>query len=676
MRRTMNPGTKVWRWARCNERVTGDRGGQPEGPAKGGALHSVMGVVFPRIIDNQLRAKKPDLTRRHLVIRKLGAAVTPLLLATGFVVAFQPQIASAAQNTTTPRLTVCSKGPAGYSSFSLNGGKSFGLKAGQCSVNRLARVGLNKVTETRAASSSELKSISVSPSRTVVNSSIKTATVSLKLAARASATVGYTNAKVQTAGTGYIELCKYGEDRWTQGDFTFTISGVAAPVTVLAGTCAAPVAVPAGSVTIHETEPANFNLAGVTTVPSTALSSVNLSAATATVTVPTGVNVETSFYNEAALGVVKVCKTLAANAAALEGDTFVFDVSWSFTPPSPSAPISGSGTVAVTAAMATGVTVCEPFSTLLPVGTAVSITEDMAASPANTSPTVTGIIPPSANNGSTSTTANLIVAQGATDALFTDGALGYIEVCKNPVETFGQDNTVGAQPFSFSVDGGPAFTVTAGSCSAPMQVAVGNHTVQESLSNDFYFVSVSTVAADDPSGARLLSGATMNPATVSVPYGGVGNETVVTFTNHTQGSQIKVCVEQTSPDANLGGATFDVTGTTSNGVSISSVLTLSPSTSNPTGLICGSLTPIFDAINGSGNNPVTFSLTESAGPGVPAGTDIANVIYQGNGSGPSPDSFPQALGTSFSFTAGMGENVVTFVNGRTASGTDSLRPSA
>jgi hypothetical protein len=586
------------------------------------------------------------------------------------VAGFAPQAANAAQKKA-PEVSVCLRNSGvGTFRFSVNGGKSFGLN-GSCATLK-GRAGLNKVTELWApARYSKVKSISVSPSKTVVKRSVKTATVSLRLKSGVKARFGYTNSKVRATGTGYIELCKYGyeNNKWTQGDFTFYISGVSKPVTVLAGTCAAPVAVPAGSVTITEKEPAHFVLKKVTTDPSTALTSVNYSGASATVMVPSGVNVETSFYNEPQLGVVKVCKTLAANAASLVGDTFYFDVTWTFTAPSGMA-MSGKGLASVTAASTTGVTVCKPFATL-PVGTYVSITEDMSLSPPDITSTVTGIVPPSANAGSTSTMANLIVAPGATDAMFTDGALGYIEVCKNPLQSYGQDKGAGNQPFPYSIDNGPVFWVNAGSCSAPMQVAVGDHTVTEGLNKYFYLTNVSTVAADDPTGARLLSGPTANPAKVSVPYGGVANETVVTFTNHTQGAQIKVCAEQTSPDANLGGVTFDVNGRTSNGVSISAVLTLYPSTSNPTGLVCGNLTPIFDAINGSSNSPVTFTLTETAGSGVPVGTDIANVIYQGNGSGPSPDSFPQALGTTFSFTAGVGENVVTFVNGRTSGGSGS-----
>jgi hypothetical protein len=74
----------------------------------------------------------------------------------------------------------------------------------------------------------------------------------------------------------------------------------------------------------------------------------------------------------------------------------------------------------------------------------------------------------------------------------------------------------------------------------------------------------------DPFGVRLLTGGgptntvnysavPVNPASVTVPYGGVGNETVVTFGNVVDGTQFKICKQETSSDANLAGSTFNFT---------------------------------------------------------------------------------------------------------------------
>ena len=96
--------------------------------------------------------------------------------------------------------------------------------------------------------------------------------------------------------------------------------------------------------------------------------------------------------------------------------------------------------------------------------------------------------------------------------------------------------------------------------SQAFQVPAGTATVQEYNTNpDFYLANVSTVGVTDPTGSRLLSGSTTNPATVSVPFGGVNNETVVTFTNDTNQAQFKVCTAQTSPDAALVGDAFPYT---------------------------------------------------------------------------------------------------------------------
>jgi len=587
--------------------------------------------------------------------------------------ALAPQPATASSRTAAaPHLMVCSanKGVGSFR-FAVNGGKSFALAGGCKTV--VGKAGVNKVSETSApANYRQVRSISVSPSKLVVSSSVKTASVSLRIKT-GSARISFANSKIATGGTGYVELCKYGtlNDPFTQGDFAFTVTSgsTATSMTVLTGTCSAPIPVTAGTVSVVENEPAPYQLTSVATLPAISLGSFSQAASSATITVPNNTIVMASFFNDPQLGVVKACKTLASNAAALEGDTFVFDVSWTFQPPAPAAAITGSGTVSVTAPLAVDTTVCMPYGQLLPVGTAVSITEDAALSPPDVSSTLTQIIPSSANAGSTSTMANVIVQPGATDALFTNGALGWIEVCKNPVVTYDKWNYVGSPVFAFSVNGGPSFPVATGSCSAAIEVPAGTATVTEAPSSDFYFDGVSTLAADDPTGARLLTSPMTNPATVVVPYGGVGNETVVTFTNHTDGAQLKVCVQETSPDANLGGATLNFWVNDGHDPAFFAQLTISPTDTNPNGEVCGMISHIFDAVTGPKLVPVSLSLTETPTTSVPAGTDIENVTYAGYGSGVSPDAFPYALtssGIPFSFTIGAGENVVTFVNGRTA----------
>ena len=58
-------------------------------------------------------------------------------------------------------------------------------------------------------------------------------------------------------------------------------------------------------------------------------------------------------------------------------------------------------------------------------------------------------------------------------------------------------------------------------------------------------------------GTRLLTGATANPATVTVPYGDVATETVVTFTNTVDPTEFKICKQESRLTPTSQGATFD-----------------------------------------------------------------------------------------------------------------------
>ncbi len=89
--------------------------------------------------------------------------------------------------------------------------------------------------------------------------------------------------------------------------------------------------------------------------------------------------------------------------------------------------------------------------------------------------------------------------------------------------------------FNFSVNGGASFPVMAepapGLCSQPFQVPAGTATIQELETNPNFFLKSAT-AEGYPEGNALISGPTSNGTiTVSVPFGGVGNETVATFTD-------------------------------------------------------------------------------------------------------------------------------------------------
>jgi hypothetical protein len=171
----------------------------------------------------------------------------------------------------------------------------------------------------------------------------------------------------------------------------------------------------------------------------------------------------------------------------------------------------------------------------LPLGSPVSITEWEEL---NVRVTGVSVSPASQNTGSAPPTANLLVGTGITTATFTNQAWGTVEICK-----VAADKSTSTQTFQFSVNGGPAFSVKAGQCSAPIPVPAGTASVFELGLPNFHLVSVT---ATGPTGDnRLISGT--NPVTVSTPFGGVENETVVTFTNAVNTGQLKICKVSSEP---------------------------------------------------------------------------------------------------------------------------------
>lgn len=87
---------------------------------------------------------------------------------------------------------------------------------------------------------------------------------------------------------------------------------------------------------------------------------------------------------------------------------------------------------------------------------------------------------------------------------------------------------------------------------------------------------------------------TTNPAVVSVPYGDVRDETVVTFRNAVDPTQFKICKQETSADAALSGGPFDfswkfvdlVTADFDGGYDGTSLTVASATATDPTGLVC------------------------------------------------------------------------------------------
>jgi hypothetical protein len=399
---------------------------------------------------------------------------------------------------------------------------------------------------------------------------------------------------------------------------------------------------------VAETAQAPYYTSAITASPAKDLVSVNLAAGSGVFTVVRNQNTTANFWNKTNDGTVKVCKTLTATSGALVGVPFQFVVSDS----------AVSGTVTVTAnATAYGAQeVCTPVVEGYPLGSTVTITE---VGQQNVQLVGTSISPASQNAGSTSTVAVLKVGPvtgSVTAATFTNQALGYVEVCKNAA-----DASTGTQSFPFTVNGGSVFTVHAGQCSQPFQVPAGTASINEIQANpNFYLKNVSTKGVTDPTGSRLLSGPTQDPATVKVVFGGVGNETIATFTDAVFQGDFKICTAQTSPDANLQGQLFTYYYTyTVNGVPTSGYVTL---TAPLTGATCSGLYGPIPVVNADGS-AVDVSVTAEAtsDPTV----DLQGVLYQGNGNVISMPAIPSALPGTLVFSNGAGMNVATFTDGRT-----------
>ncbi len=354
-------------------------------------------------------------------------------------------------------------------------------------------------------------------------------------------------------------------------------------------------------------------------------------------------NTTTGFYtNDTQMGYVKVCKTLTAQSGALVGTNFNFNVS----------DAAGTQVVTVTAPPV-GQTYCSPDYSALPLGSVATVTEQSVA---NVAVVGTSVTPSTADAGSTIGTARVTVGNGINSALFTNAALGWVEVCKQG------DASVGTSSFNFSVNGGAQFPVQSGQCSQAFQVPAGTATVQEFNSNpNFYLANVSTVGVTDPTGSRLLSGWNTNPATVLVPFGGVGNETVVTFTNATNQAQFKVCTAQTSPDAALAGDAFPYTWSyTVNGVTTTGSANLVVPL---TGSLCSNVSALIPLVN-TGGAPVVVTVTAGAPSGITA-VDLANFALAGVGSVLSGPATPTPFPATYTFSVGAGMNVATFTNGAT-----------
>jgi hypothetical protein len=368
---------------------------------------------------------------------------------------------------------------------------------------------------------------------------------------------------------------------------------------VLVGQCTAPLQVAAGNATVTEAAQFPDYVDGITVLPSGRTVSSNLSNRTVTVKVVAGdSSTETAvdFDNATNRGYFKVCKTLTANSSALAGQPFYFNVLDAYDNLVVDLkPNQVEGHTDVVIAGPAGSTSCIIDFDAVPLGSSVSITE--VPTP-NVQDIGVSVSPASNDAGSFAPTANLTIGTGITTANFTNEAFGTIEVCK-----VAADPSTATQTFQFSVNGGAPISVAAGQCSLPISVPAGTATVTEAGSTNFHLVSVTAVG---PTGDnRWISGNT--PVVALTPFGGVENETVVTFTNAVNTGQFKIC--KVSPEPTLQGVTFDFTYSYNvNGTPFTGTAALTPGT-------CSSLSGNIPVVD-EGGYPVLIEVAEAATPTV------------------------------------------------------------
>jgi hypothetical protein len=531
-------------------------------------------------------------------------------------------------------------------SFSINGGSAFTVTAGHfgqanCSSLFNYAAGTNvTVRELQPAANVSVSEIDVlQPPSTNVVTNLSTRTVKLTVGSGVNI-VTYTNQVDISAQKGWIEICKNGSDEFVLGNsFTFNITDAAGltygPYTVLTGQCTGAIQVTAGPATVSETAQAPFYLSNVTTAPSNNFISQNDTNGTASVNVVAGdQSTETAvfFNNDTEFGYIKVCKALdSANSNALAGTTFTF--TWKVA-------LSTGGTLSGTTYVVANTFANGPACVFindgqgLPLGSIVTFTETSTTNVANLSGTQTVTVP-----GTWSADGN--PGNNITSITFTNQAEGTIEICKDGNQDVVQN---GKNPFSFVINGSIDITVNAGQCSNPIAVPAGTATVDELPSTNFHLVSVT--ATGPLLDNRLLSGT--NPITVSVPFGGVGNETLVTYTNAANTGQFKICKTTVLSEPFIGSTTFNFTWYyTLDGAYFSGTVGLEPGQ-------CSALSANIPVVDSSGS-PVPVFVTE----GYNTLTVETSETYQGNGT-----NFVANLnaGAYSSFDIGAGTNIVTYNN--------------
>ena len=338
-------------------------------------------------------------------------------------------------------------------------------------------------------------------------------TATVTVIAGAQTIVTFTDSAAPT--TGFLQICKVAGTGVVEGtNFTFDVAGT--PVTVPAGpapagSCGAPLILPAGPVIITETLPMGLQLTAVGTSPGGSLVSSDLVAGQATVTIAAGGQTVVTFQNARipvpSTGFLQICKV--AGAGVVTGTNFVFMV---------------AGTpVTVPAGLAPGGACSAAFSEPAgPVNIAETLLSGTVLTAVSTLPN--GLLV--ASNLAAGTATVTVQNGGQTIVTFVDTipagpTTGFLQICK----VAGAGIAVGTN-FTFSVAGTPVIVAAGpapgGSCSPALLEPAGLVSILETLPSRTTLAAVTA----SPGGSLVSSNLTAGSATVTVNGGG---QTIATF---------------------------------------------------------------------------------------------------------------------------------------------------
>jgi hypothetical protein len=540
-------------------------------------------------------------------------------------------------------------------SFRVNGGPLFSTEANDASTDpstwscRLAgsfQVGTNLTVSEEIPAGAQIAWFDSEPGTALTDFDTNAGTANVTIGAGVT-TVLVDNEAIPPPLSGYLEICKDAAqlgrnyaDPFVQGPFTFTVETADAATfdtVVGVGQCSVAFQVPAGITTITEHAVANHSLVDEFTIPEDRFLNGNLINGTATVEVPVSgsVNDETQvhFVNKRDRAQLKICKALGPGSSDLSGHTFNFDVDLQGADMIPAYGYSSYVSI-VASATTTQCVIAGDF----PVGGDVDVHEHFGQD-ANF-----GV---STDDGSfidVSGEGTVHINPGINTITVTNTAKGLLEVCKAKITYL-----TGTQPtFVFVIDGSKTISVQAGKCSPAMSVTVGDHSVNERLTQpNFELYDIKTIPVD-----RLVSSSIPGrTATVHVPYGPQG-ETAVTFYNRVRTGTVKICKVVSDGSLDSIGTTlfhFDVI--------------INPSSTRPIQLLDAAaimngecaIVATLPILQPNGQQ-TEITVREQQQPCVV----VTNIQYQGSGT----EEFNNPDGRLHTYLLGTNVNISTFTNAK------------